>query len=203
MEGLHVPRTSEGVLVLENRHTGEVLRLRRLPRADSGFDLELKGSLPPHSEGPPLHLHLVEEERGEVVSGTLSASVDGVVHEFRPGSKAAFPPGSAHRWWNAGHELLRFEGRVSPVVDLDRFLQAMFDVANAGPDGRPSLFYMVHALHRHRKTQVAVVVPPALQRVLFPVVIALGRLLGKYRGTDWPGCPARCTGAPTALAGEV
>lgn len=198
-----MPRTSEGVLVLENRHTGEVLRLRRLPRRDGGFDLELKGSLPPHSEGPPLHVHIMEDEQGHVVAGTLSASLDGVPLEIPAGSPATFPRGSVHRWWNAGDELLRFEGRVSPVVDLDRFLQAMFDVANAGPDGRPPFFYMVHVLHRHRKTQMAMVVPPALQRVLFPVVITLGRLLGRYRGTDWPGCPARCTGAPTALAEEV
>jgi hypothetical protein len=39
------------------------------------------------------------------------------------------------------------------VVDLDRYLQAVFEVMNAGPEGRPSLFYIAHAALRHRDTQ--------------------------------------------------
>jgi len=35
-----------------------------------------------------------------------------------------------------------------------------------------------------------------VQRLLFPILIFLGSLFGKYRGTAWPGCPARCPGAP-------
>jgi hypothetical protein len=35
-----------------------------------------------------------------------------------------------------------------------------------------------------------------VQAVLFRTVVVLGTLLGRYRGTDWPGCPARCPGAP-------
>jgi hypothetical protein len=39
--------------------------------------LELKGSLPPRQDGPPLHVHYREHEEGTVVAGTLSAEVDG------------------------------------------------------------------------------------------------------------------------------
>ena len=69
------------------------------------------------------------------------------------GERVSFPRGSAHRWWNDGNEALVFEGYVQPVADLDRFIQALFEVVNAGPDGRPPLFYMAHALLRHRHTQ--------------------------------------------------
>jgi hypothetical protein len=81
-------------------------------------------------------------------------------------------------------------------VDLDRHLQAIFEVLNAGPDGRPSLFYMAHAVLRHRHTQAVLVLPRPIQNVVFRVVVAIGTLLGRYRGDDWPGCPSRCTGAP-------
>jgi hypothetical protein len=89
-------------------------------------------------------------------------------------------------------------GVVTPAVDLDRYLQALFDVLNAGPPDRPPIFYMAHVLYRHRKTQLALVVPRAVQRILFPIVVLLGTVLGKYRGTAWPGCPSRCAGAPVA-----
>jgi len=67
-------------------------------------------------------------------------------------------------------------------------LQAMFEVLNAGGPNRPPIFYMAHVAYRHRKTQSALVVPRAVQRILFPIVVLLGTLLGKYRGTAWPGC---------------
>jgi hypothetical protein len=81
---------------------------------------------------------------------------------------------------------------------LDRFLQAIFDVLNAGPADRPPLFYMAHLLLRHRHTQTLRIMPPPIQAVLFRVIVAVGTLLGRYRGEDWPGCPSRCVGAPFA-----
>ena len=87
------------------------------------------------------------------------------------------------------------------MVDLDRYLQAVFEVMNAGPPGKPSLFYLAHVALRHRQTQTVLVMPLPVQAVLFRVVMVLGTLLGRYRGTEWPGCPARCTGAPE-VAGE-
>jgi hypothetical protein len=91
---------------------------------------------------------------------------------------------------------MAFEGQVRPAVDLDRYLQAVFEVMNAGPRGRPPLFYLGHAALRHRQTQTALVMGRPVQAVLFRTVVVLGTLLGRYRGTDWPGCPARCPGAP-------
>ena len=89
------------------------------------------------------------------------------------------------------------------MVDLDRYLQAIFEVMNAGPPNRPPLFYLAHASLRHRRTQTVLVMPPAIQAVLFRVAVGLGTLLGRYRGTDWPGCPARCTGAPDPAGREA
>jgi hypothetical protein len=54
---------------------------------------------------------------------------------------------------------------------------------------------------RHRRTQSVLIMPLAVQAILFRAVIVLGTLLGRYRGTEWPGCPARCTGAPD-ITGE-
>ncbi len=125
-------------LVLENRHTGERLELRR-PELDGEVCLEIRGSLPPHSEGPPLHAHFLEREVGTVRSGRLTALVDGRRIQAGPGERAVIPAGSAHRWWNEEGETLEFTGYARPIVDLDRYLQAVYDVVNAGPPGRPSL----------------------------------------------------------------
>jgi hypothetical protein len=116
------------------------------------------------------------------------------------GESAVFPAGVVHTWWNAGDDLLKFSGRAVPVVDLDRYLQAVFAVLNATPWRRPSIFYMAHIVERHRGTQGVMAPPKIIQRILFPVVLALGRMLGKYKGDNWPGSPASCTGAPMVEA---
>lgn len=187
--------TPHGWLVLNNRHTGERLQMRRVLR-DGEMCLELQGTLPPNQDGPPLHIHFQENEEGTVVAGTLAAIVDGVQVRVERGGFARLPMGSAHRWWNGGAETLRFDGVVKPVVDLDRYLSAVFDVMNNGPARRPPLFYIAHVMWRHRTTQTVLMAPRWIQSVMFPTIVLVGTLLGRYRGTDWPGCPDRCKDAP-------
>jgi mannose-6-phosphate isomerase-like protein (cupin superfamily) len=186
---------STGWKVLHNRHTGEHLALRRIVR-DGQLCLELKGALPPRQEGPPLHMHFREDEVGTVIAGTLSAEVDGRVIQVEAGGTAPLPKGSAHRWWNAGDEPLVFEGVTKPLIDLDVYLEAAFDVLNAGPANRPPMFYMAHLAWRHRKTQAVLFAPLWLQKVLVPAIVVVGTILGRYRGTNWPGCPDRREAAP-------
>jgi mannose-6-phosphate isomerase-like protein (cupin superfamily) len=190
---------SAGWKVLHNRHTGERLALRRIVR-NGEMALELKGSLPPRQDGPPLHMHFQEDEMGTVIAGTLSAEVDGRVFQIEAGGTAPLPKGTAHRWWNAGDEPLVFEGVTKPLIDLDVYLEAAFDVLNAGPENRPPMFYMAHLGWRHRKTQAVLFAPLWLQKVLVPVIVLAGTILGRYRGTDWPGCPDRREAAPLRAA---
>jgi hypothetical protein len=181
---------------LENRHTGEILRMRRVRDAGGETILTIDGSLPPRMSGPPVHVHLHQREEGSVKGGSLGARVGKEKMVVLAGGTAIFPAGVVHTWWNAGEDLLELSGRAVPAVDLDRYLQALFAVLNASASGRPSIFYLAHALWRHRHTQVVMTPPPAIQRIVFPVVLLVGRILGKYRGDSWPGSPQSCTGAP-------
>jgi mannose-6-phosphate isomerase-like protein (cupin superfamily) len=188
-------------LQLENRHTGETLRLRRV-RDRGQIVLEMEGRLPPHRDGPPLHIHVTQREEGAVLSGVLSGRMGGRTVTFRAGERLVFPAAVPHRWWNDGDEPLRFQGQAVPAADLDRFLQAVFAVTNAGPAGRPSVFHMVHVLHSHRHTQRLAGIPVWLQRIVLPAVVVVGRVLGKYPPGGWPGAPGSCLGAPEAESGS-
>ena len=111
-------------LTLENRHTGEILNMRRIRDEEGAMTLEIRGSLPAGGDGPPLHVHHQEAERGTVTGGTLGAVVDGREITVGVGETSEFPMGSWHRWWNAGSDTLEVVGEAGPVVDLDRYLQA-------------------------------------------------------------------------------
>ena len=130
------------------------------------------------------------------MAGTLSAVVNGQQILVGAGGTASFPVGSMHRWWNDGDEMLVVEGYVKPVINLDRYLQAVFDVLNSGPSDRPPLFYMAHVAWRHRQTQAVLFIPRPIQAVVLPLIVLVGTIVGRYRGTDWPGSPGRCKEAP-------
>ncbi len=169
-------------LHLKNRHTGETLKLRRVRDASGEIILEIEGTLPARSSGPPLHVHFHQKEDGVVKAGTLGVQVGKEKTVIPTGAAAVFAPGVVHNWSNAGDDLLEFIGRSVPAVDLDRFLQAVFAVLNAGPDGKPPVFYMAHVMRRHRHTQAIVIPPRFVQSILFPLIILIGRILGKYGG---------------------
>jgi mannose-6-phosphate isomerase-like protein (cupin superfamily) len=182
-------------LILENRHTGERLEMFRVARNGETW-LAIRGSLPPHRKGPPLHVHYHAAEEFRVIAGTMSAVGDGRHIQVAAGETATFHPGSVHTWWNDGDETLIAEGYAKPAGDLDRHLQAAFDVINSGPAERPPLFYMARVTWRHRRTQAVVVMPRPIQAIVIPLIVLVGTLLGRYRGTHWPGSAANCRDAP-------
>ena len=65
----------DNFLQLENRKTGEILRMRRVRDSQGQTVLTIDGSLPPRASGPPMHVHFHEREEGIVKAGTLGAQV--------------------------------------------------------------------------------------------------------------------------------
>ena len=96
-------------------------------------------------------------------------------------------------------QLLDLLAQIAP----NRYLQAVFEVVNAGPANRPPLVYLAHAMLRHRRTQAVLVMPRPIQAAIFRVAYVFGLLSGRFRGSDWPGCPSRCTGAPEVVAEDA
>ncbi len=96
-------------LRLTNNHTGEVLEIRREIH-DGEPVFGLRGTLPAHRQGPPLHIHHLEDEEVVITAGTLSAELDGRRLTAGPGGTVRLPRGLPHRWWNDGEQLLAIEG---------------------------------------------------------------------------------------------
>ena len=58
----------DSVLRLENRRTGETLRMRRVRDTSGQVILIIEGSLPPRSNGPPPHVHFQQREEAQLGS---------------------------------------------------------------------------------------------------------------------------------------
>ncbi len=92
----------DSFLELQNRHSGEILRMHRVRDASGQTVLIVEGSLPPGKSGPPPHVHFRQREEVVVKAGVLGARVGKEKVVVPAGGSAVFPAGVVHSWWNAG-----------------------------------------------------------------------------------------------------
>jgi quercetin dioxygenase-like cupin family protein len=150
-------------------------------RTDSGGRelLEVENQVQPGS-GPPMHVHYLQEESLTVHEGRIGYRLAGGSDRFAgPGEMVTFAPGQMHRFWNAGDEVLRCSGYVSPPGNLEYVLTEVFASMRRG-GGRPNPFDAAYLIGRYR-TELGQEMPALVRRVVFPILRAVGRLLGRDR----------------------
>ena len=97
-----------------------------------------------------------------------------------PGETVTFAPGQMHRFWNAGNGELRCSGWASPPANLEYFLTEVFASVRRG-GGRPNPFDAAYLLGRYRTEFAQGDIPAPVRVVMFPILRAVGRLLGQDR----------------------
>jgi mannose-6-phosphate isomerase-like protein (cupin superfamily) len=157
---------------------GERLTFLGIRSDGEGEKLEIRNEVAPGS-GPPMHVHYIQEEVITVESGTMGWVREGEAEQIaHAGETARFAPGESHRFWNAGDEQLVATGYASPPDNLDYFLTKVYESMQANGGKRPRLFDAAFLLTRYR-SEFGMSDPPApVQRILFPVVVAVGGLFG-------------------------
>ena len=165
---------------IDNGAGGERLTfLRRVPGA-SGGRLEVENAVEPGA-GPPMHVHPHQEEALTVLEGRIGYRRPGQPERFAgPGQTATFRAGEAHRFWNAGEGVLRCRGYVEPAGNFEYFLGAIFESQKRNGGSRPDLLDAAFLVWRYRSEYRLVGIPRPVQRVVFPVLVAIGALLGRY-----------------------
>jgi quercetin dioxygenase-like cupin family protein len=133
--------------------------------------------------GPPMHVHYLQAEVFTVVEGRLGYQRPGEPERFAgPGDTVAFPPGVGHRFWNAGSGELHTTAFIEPAGNAEYILTQLFASAVRNGGKAPGLLDVAFLMSRYRKEFAVLTIPLPLQRVLFPVLVAVGRMLGRYAG---------------------
>jgi quercetin dioxygenase-like cupin family protein len=171
--------------VLEHPVTGERIVWRQVAR-DSGGRL-LQGDLfvQPGGFVAAEHVHPNQEERFEVIAGTLRLRVDGEERLLGPGDVGVVPAGRRHAWWNVGADEVHVVGDFRPALRTEDFFETMFGLASEGKTNRKGLPnpLQLAVLMREYEDELRLARPsPGLQKVLFGPLAVAGRLLG-YRGS--------------------
>lgn len=148
--------------------------------ADGRQMLEVDNEVQP-SSGPPMHAHHLQEESLTVKEGRLGYRIAGEPDRFAgPGETVTFAAGQMHRFWNAGDVVLRCSGSVSPPDNFEYFLTEVFASTRRG-GGRPNPFDAAYLLGRYRTEFAQGDIPAPVRVLVFPILRAVGRLLGRDR----------------------
>jgi quercetin dioxygenase-like cupin family protein len=67
-------------------------------------ELEFRASYAPGGSPPPAHFHPQQDERFEMLTGTMLTRVNGDEGEIATGDVLEIPRGAVHQIWNGGEE---------------------------------------------------------------------------------------------------
>ena len=146
----------------------------------AGERLEVENVVAP-GIGPIMHVHHYQEEALTVVEGRIGYQRLGEPERFAGrGETVVFRPGEVHRFWNAGATDLHCTGYVEPADNFEYFLGEIFASQKSTGTGRPHPLDAAFLARRYRSEFAMVAIPAAVQRFVFPVLVAIGTLLGRY-----------------------
>lgn len=186
--------------VIENPVTGERIVFRRTAADTGGEAVVIEAFVQPDGAVAAAHVHPGQEERFEILRGTIGMKVGREELVAGPGRRITVPAGTPHRFWNAGDGEAHFVCEVRPALQFEGLLETMFALAADGKTNRrgmPNPLRLAVVAQAHFDT-VQLPFPPALvQRLGLAVGASLGRLVG-YRPTYERSAPAP---APAALGG--
>ena len=170
---------------IENGAGERLTFFRRVPDT-TGDRLEVENVFKPGA-GPIMHVHH-QEEALTVVQGRIGYQCPGEPARFvGQGETVEFRAGEAHKFWNAGEEGLRGTGYIEPADNIEYFLGAIFESQKRSGGSRPNPLDAAFLARRYRSEFGMVEIPAPVQRFVFPVLVAIGRLLGRYgRYADAP-----------------
>ncbi len=176
---------------IENPVTGERVVFRKTAADTKGELVVIDVHVEPGGFVAAAHVHPSQEERFQVLAGTLEMKLGRETVVARPGDCIVVPAGTPHTFSNVGDETAHFLCEVRPALGFESLLETMFGLAADGKTNRtgmPNPLRLAVIAQAHFDT-VRLPFPPAWMQLLGLAMGApLGRLLGY--GTTYDGAEA-------------
>lgn len=176
--------------VLEHPITRERIIVRKASRDTGGELFQADFYLQPGGFVAAEHIHPRQEERFEVMSGTLRGRVAGKEVTGGLGEKIVIPAGTPHVWWNSGDTEMHVLVEVSPALRVETFFETFFGLAQDGKvspkTGLPNPLQMALIMRAFRNELILARPPRPMQTVVFGLLAPIGRLLGHKAAYAYP-----------------
>jgi mannose-6-phosphate isomerase-like protein (cupin superfamily) len=128
------------------------------------------------------HVHPKLEERYEILEGEVTFRLDRKPRRAGPGERLVVPPGVRHSFENTGQGIAHLVVEADPALQLResiedgvKLTQTQTFTASGKPRGLRALAEAAALARRYRETVILTSPPPAVQRVLFPLLALFAR----------------------------
>jgi len=174
---------------IENPVTGERIVFHKTSAETNGEAVVIECFVQPGGSVAAAHVHPHQDERFEILKGTLGFRLDGQETVAGAGRRVLVPAQMRHQFWNAGEDEAHFVCEVRPALQFEQLLETMFALAADGKTNRRGMPNPLRlaVIARHHFEDVRLPFPPVwMQRAGLALGAPLGRLLG-FTPTYTPG----------------
>ncbi len=117
---------------LDNPVSGERITFRKTAADTNGELLEIDLELAPDGQVPGKHVHPKQEERFEVLSGTMKFKMGLKTVIAEAGDVVTVPAGVSHKFSNGGDETAHVRVQVRPALQMERLFETAVALAQEG-----------------------------------------------------------------------
>jgi quercetin dioxygenase-like cupin family protein len=167
--------------IIHNPVTGERIEFLRTAADTGGELLELELELAADGGVAGAHVHPEQEERFDVLEGTMRFRLGTRTIVATPGATVVVPAGRVHRFSNAGGGPARVRVEVAPALDMEELLCTTVALAREGnvrPSGMPKPMHLALFVRRSRREVRAPFPPAPVVHALMAPLTALARRRG-------------------------
>ncbi|MGH2749945.1 MAG: cupin domain-containing protein [Actinomycetota bacterium] len=176
--------------ILDNPITGERILFTRTASDTKGEMLAFELELEPDGHAPGLHVHPIQEERFQVLAGTLEFKKGFRTVIAGEGETVVVPPGVIHRFSNGSDQPARALVEVRPALKMERLLETSTALARERrvmASGMPRPVDLALFMAQFEDEVRAPFVPAGVVRAVMAPLAWAGRKRGlgeRYAG--WP-----------------
>lgn len=169
-------------LILDNPLSGERFFFRETATDTDGERLVFELELPPGGRFPGGHVHPSQEERFDVLNGTMRFRKGMRRVTAESGDSVVVPAGTSHRFANVGDDTARIRVEVRPALEMERLFETVAALAREGrtfANGMPKPLELALFMRRFDDEVQAPIAPGVVRIVTSPLA-----WLGWRRGLD-------------------
>ena len=185
---------------IENPVSGEKITFIQTSADTDGELLEIELELSPDGAVPGAHIHPEQEERFEVVEGTMAFRMGLKKIVAGPGEVVTVPAGKVHAFKNAGEDTAKVRVQVRPALAMEQLFETTVALAEDGRTtgkGMPKPLDLALFVRQYQREVKAPFPPaPVVRAMLAPLAWMATR---KGHGERYAPATARARGRALIL----
>jgi mannose-6-phosphate isomerase-like protein (cupin superfamily) len=164
-----------------NVRSGQRMKFLKTWSETNGALLQIECESPISKTREHLHVHPIQENRFQIISGKLTFFIDGKLHIAQKGEIIAIPKNIPHEFWNEGEENAVYIQEFLPALKIDQLFETFFALARdekLDSKGKPNIFQAA-VIMLHFQDELRLAQPNwFLQKMFFSILAPVAKLLG-------------------------